>query len=212
MLKTRTARGDTIVEVLFAVSVFSLVVVGALGTMNRGVAISQRALESTLVRQQMDSQAETLRFMHDAYLATYKNDSEPSESTNPVAYNWYKMMQYVSSSGAESATTYGTCPTVSGGKYIKIKGSFFVNPKTAEVVYDDNTIIKPTTWSGLEWSGSTVKSAGMWIEAVRSTGNTADVNQSDAGYVDFHIRACWDTVGMSQQMTLGTIVRLYEPK
>ena len=43
-------RGDTIVEVLLGVTIFSMVAVITLETMNRGMAISQYALETTLVR------------------------------------------------------------------------------------------------------------------------------------------------------------------
>lgn len=57
-------RGDTIVEVIFAVALFSMVAVGAITLMNKGVRIAQQSLEVTLVRQQIDSQAEMLRYIH----------------------------------------------------------------------------------------------------------------------------------------------------
>ena len=53
-------RGDTLVEVLLGVTIFSLVAVIALETMNRGMAIAQYSLETTLVHQQVDAQAEML--------------------------------------------------------------------------------------------------------------------------------------------------------
>ena len=58
VLMRRSSRGDTLVEVLLGVTIFSLVAVITLETMNRGMAISQYALETTLVRQQVDAQAE----------------------------------------------------------------------------------------------------------------------------------------------------------
>ena len=61
----RSSRGDTLVEVLLGVTIFSLVAVITLETMNRGMAISQYALETTLVRQQVDAQVEILRYAHD---------------------------------------------------------------------------------------------------------------------------------------------------
>src|SRR5882762_1936652 len=64
-------RGDTIVEVLFAVTVFSLVAVGGLSLMNQGTAMAQRSLEIGLVRDQMDAQADALRYMHNAYVANF---------------------------------------------------------------------------------------------------------------------------------------------
>jgi hypothetical protein len=51
-----------------------------------------------------------------------------------------------------------------------------------------------------------VTSYGIWIEAIPST--TANAT----GFVDFHIRTCWESPGSSAPVTLGTIVRLYEPR
>lgn len=61
----RAQRGDTLIEVLLSVTIFSMVAVGTMTVMNQGVAIAQQSLEITLVRQQIDAQAEMLRFVHD---------------------------------------------------------------------------------------------------------------------------------------------------
>jgi hypothetical protein len=56
-------------------------------------------------------------------------------------------------------------------------------------------------------SDSSINQAyGIWIEAVPSA------SANGPGFVDFHIRACWDGPGSTAPMTLGTIVRLYEPR
>ena len=72
MLGRQKNRGDTIIEVLFAITVFSLVVVSSLSIMNQGSATAQRTLEISLVRQQIDAQAETLRFLNTSYVAAYQ--------------------------------------------------------------------------------------------------------------------------------------------
>jgi type II secretory pathway component PulJ len=64
-------RGDTIIEVVFAVTVFSMVAVGGLALMNQGAAMAQRSLEIGMVRDQMDAQADALRYMHSAYIANF---------------------------------------------------------------------------------------------------------------------------------------------
>ena len=56
-----TERGDTIIEVLLAITVFSLVAVGAMTIMSQGTNTTQRSLEMSLVKQQIDAQAEALR-------------------------------------------------------------------------------------------------------------------------------------------------------
>jgi len=83
-------KGDTLIEVLFAVTVFSLVAVGALSIMNSSTAVAERALETTLVRNQIDAQAEVLRYIHDSYIATYPNpvSGQPSaEWSNKIITN-----------------------------------------------------------------------------------------------------------------------------
>ena len=68
--------GDTLIEVMLASAVFSAVAVGCLTVMNRGLSIAQQSLESTLVRQQIDAQAEMLRFVHNN---SHKGDAAMAE-------------------------------------------------------------------------------------------------------------------------------------
>lgn len=72
-------RGDTLVEVMFAVGVFGLAAVGAIALMNRGLATAQGSLEITMARQEIDTQAETLRFIHDAYISEKETDAEKQD-------------------------------------------------------------------------------------------------------------------------------------
>lgn len=62
-------RGDTIIEVMFAIAVFSLVAVVTISMMNLGTANAEGALELATARNELNSQAEALRFVHSAYTA-----------------------------------------------------------------------------------------------------------------------------------------------
>lgn len=62
-------RGDTLIEVMLAVGIFSMVAVSVVSVMSGGTSSSQTALEATLARQEIDNQAEVLRFIHRAYVA-----------------------------------------------------------------------------------------------------------------------------------------------
>ena len=106
MLKRRIERGDTLIEVLFAITIFSLIVVTSLTLMNQGTAASQRALEITTVRQQVDGQAEALRFIHDAYVGVYQSGItfNTSDTVSTPAEEWFKMMNAVRTSGATQAS------------------------------------------------------------------------------------------------------------
>lgn len=209
---SRFKRGDTLVEVLFAVSVFSLVAIGGLAVMNQGAAASQRSLEITLVRQQMDAQAETLRFLNSSYIAAYRAGTTYDSAT--PAGQWALMSDNIKNNPIANITALGTssCPSAYPG------GSFVLNPQLATFVDPGQGVLGPSkTFSQLVYTNDSngkpvVSSAeGIWIEAVRSA-NSSDPDQSTIGYIDFHIFACWDSTGQAVPVTLGTIVRLYEPR
>lgn len=212
VVSSRFKRGDTLVEVLFAVSVFSLVAIGGLAVMNQGASASQRSLEITLVREQMDSQAETLRFLNSSYIAAYRAGSTYDPST--PAGQWSLMSDNIKAQPIINASTLGgsSCPD----SYPS--GSFVLNPQLASFVDPAQGVLDPPqTFSQLVYTTDTnglpvVSSAeGIWIEAVRSA-NSTDPDQANIGYIDFHIFACWDSPGQAVPVTLGTIVRLYEPR
>lgn len=61
-------KGDTLVEVAFAIGIFSLVAVTVISVVSASTSAAQAALETTLTREDIDSQAEALRFIHDSYV------------------------------------------------------------------------------------------------------------------------------------------------
>lgn len=71
LLKDKTAakRGDTIIEVMFALAVFSLVSIISISLMNMGVRQAEGALEGVTARNELNAQAEALRFIHSSYIS-----------------------------------------------------------------------------------------------------------------------------------------------
>lgn len=67
MLSSR--RGDTLIEVLFSITIFSIVAVITINLMNNGISTAQKTLEVTMARNEIDAQAEALRFIQNSYLA-----------------------------------------------------------------------------------------------------------------------------------------------
>jgi type II secretory pathway pseudopilin PulG len=65
----KTLYGDTIVEAVVAIAIYSIVAVLALGSMSSGLSTAQRNLESTMSRAAIDSQSDTLRYYYESYLA-----------------------------------------------------------------------------------------------------------------------------------------------
>lgn len=210
-IATQGNRGDTIIEVLFATAIFAMVSVGAIVIMNRGVATAQRSLEVTQVRQQMDAQAEAIRFIHDSYVESFRKDSVATGT----AAEWVKMTNPVTGKGAANASTFGIgtgdtkCPANAPGEK-----PFVLNTHTASVWGTVPPMFPPSGMSTPPFAqvvynpdSSIATSYGIWVEAVPSSTGVAQ-----AEFVDFHIRACWDSAASVIPVTLGTIVRLYEPR
>ena len=204
MLTRHRQRGDTLIEVLFAFTVFSLVVVSSISIMNQGTVAAQRALETTLVRSEIDAQATTLRFLHDAYVAQFQPGA--TYAANTPAGQWVAMTADVSKTKASALSGVTTCPAAPDG-------SFILNARRATYVTVGSRLVKADAIAQVRYDTSygLTDAQGVWIEAIRSAA-TGDGNQQNTRYIDFHIRACWDSPGKGSPMTLGTIVRLYEPQ
>lgn len=200
----RRDRGDTLIEVMFAFSILSLMVVAAMAIMNQGSAASQRSLEITLVRQQIDAQATTLRFLHDSYVSHYRPNA--TFAANTPAGQWQLMANAITT---DPATDLTAC------QWPRRAGSFILDPVNAKYEpLSSGKIQQSQSFAQLRYdaAGTTLNAAeGIWIEGVRSVDPT-DVDQNNTRYIDFHIYACWDSPGQGPPVTIGTIVRLYEPR
>lgn len=203
----RLHRGDTLIELMLAFAIFSLAAVSCLTILNQGVAMAQRSLEKSLVRQQVDSQAEIIRYIQasgDSAWTTMVGDKSVAGSTGRL----------VTAAGGPLPLS-GPCPSVgqlsSGGA-----NGFFVVPKPSGAGFD----IKPadaanytaaSTYAQVTYGAATPKAYGMWVQVVKAenaTPNPALRTVLDA--YDFYIHGCWDSVGLAVPMTVGTIVRVYD--
>lgn len=191
------ARGDTIVEVMFAIAVFALVATGSLAVMNRGVQTTQRSLEITQVRQAMNDQAEVLRYIQQNALA---GDAVDSKIWNNL----------IASTNTEStASKFGLnasnqCPSsrfgLGLGSHPFVIDPSTMQPETSNLFGDSGSVAYPQIVHD-KTTGSYLGTYGLWDEAVKQQGTT--------NFVDFNIRACWDAPGGGVPVTLGTVVRLY---
>lgn len=201
--KAGVKSGDTIVEVLFAITIFSLIAVAAVTLMNRGLALSRQSVEITTVRQQIDGQAESLRFLHNSYVDAYVPGA--TYAANSPAGRYASIMSSYTKTSATSFGGSAPCRIPDGTKFV-------INPNTARVEANSLKFRNAEIYSKLvyqESDSSVIQNIdGMWVEAVRSTA----AQGGGVGFIDFHIRACWDVPGRSTPMTLGTIVRLYDPR
>lgn len=176
----RSMAGDTIIEVLFAVTVFSAVAVGALTVMNRGITIAQRSLEVTLVRQQVDAQAEMLRYVH---------DRARQESGGAYDALWRQLPK--SAASPQQTLNADACPSTQPAE------SFALYP-SAGAIARTATYGQPVTYARV----SGAQAEGLYVQLLPVSGG---------GAYDAYIQACWHGPGSDRPMTIGTIVRVYDP-
>lgn len=185
-------RGDTLVEVLLGVTIFSLVAVIALETMNRGMAIAQYSLETTLVRQQVDSQAEMLRYAHDM-----KNDT------------WKKLVDNNSVSVSAVNDNEGNlgvekCPDDFSTKEFALAATPSLASKIS-ILNNPGDYKAAETYARVD--SDTKKTYGISVRLVKPSTATGS---RDSNKYDAYIKACWMPVGSKMPATIGTIVRLYD--
>lgn len=190
--------GDTIIEVVLSITIFSLVCYGIYNLLVSTISSSRRSLDISVARNLVDSQATSLRFIQNAYISTY---SPGLESNSTPAKQWKNLKNYISEKNPRSnVIDFGpnttTCPDIP-------LNSFIMNPKDSSFIpYSEASIKKATGLAELKFDEKDdLISYGIWIEAARSSTNPP--------YIDFYIRSCWNGDN-DIPVIIGTIVRLYD--
>lgn len=202
-------KGDTLIEVMISFALFAAIAVTTLAVMNQGTGTVQRALEITLVRAQMDSQIEALQYVHEAYVAGFQRGATPAPGSTAAQWVNIKTNYAVAAASTFGQLNAGQCLTTLPSK------AFIMNAQTAVPQQNGLTSLPPAggslpPFSQVVYDGSTpgaiTNAYGIWLEAVSSPAGAPGTP-----YIDFHVRACWDGAGSIVPVTLGTIVRLYDP-
>ena len=120
-------RGDTLVEVLFAIAVFALVSVLALNIMSSGLKTAESAMEVAQTRSEIDAQAESLRYIHNAFTL----ERELVVSKQQYRDLWLKLSSDTSSTTLGMANNPDQLPSL--------------DVDTCDEIYDggDKSIFKP---------------------------------------------------------------------
>ena len=86
-------RGDTLIEVTIAIGIFSLIAVMAVLVVNTSISGTQSALESTVTREEINTQAEALRFIQAAYVYDKKNVPEEELVGSKYYELWHNIVE-----------------------------------------------------------------------------------------------------------------------
>ena len=251
-VKEHSKRGDTIVEVLAAITIFSVVAMATMAMMNSGMKHAQVSLETTMARNEIDAQAEALRFIHNSYAA----DRDFKVSDQAYSKLWKKLEGDTNIKPMEF--NQKSCKEAINEVRNK-KNTFIVNTRTLhKKVVDETSIIETenkiitlhnsdsklfgeaVTYPRIIYAQDQTKNEnntdqkilentssadendmpkpyeniarveGIWVQAVPQNMENTGLKEPD--FFDFHIRACWHSSGSATPNTIGTILRLYNPR
>ena len=119
----RFKKGDSLIEVSLAVGIFSMVAITVVSVVAASTSGAQSSLETTITREEMDAQAEALRFIHDAYVS----GTQSKKITDNMYTNLWKAVKNLAVDEASADLNYAPqfCNSIYGGR-----DSGTVNPPT----------------------------------------------------------------------------------
>lgn len=181
----KNQRGDTIIEVILASTILSLITVSSFAIMQRASASAYDALERSTVRLQLNGQAELLNYFRDVHNKAVADGVTPTGQ----AAVWNTISGSALNNTTAPALNACSPPGGTTPFYLERNGTVEYRAVVGSV----------STAAGLPSPGN-----GIWITRV-------DPGSAPArNYHDFYIMACWSsTVGGTQNMS--SVVRLYDP-
>lgn len=171
-------KGDTLIEVTLAVGIFSMVAVSIVTVLSNDTSDAQTALETTLAREEINTQAEVLRFIQSAYIAGRDSTDDTSKlynnlwkeitgravNTGDYDISDEELASYTNYSPISCAELYDDNSQVSKGFVInpRILSSGINNPEDIEKIVISNKeiqseppLIQAVTYPRLIYDGDT---------------------------------------------------------
>ena len=186
--------GDTIIEVLLATVVLSIVLAGAFNLSNKAIQNGQAALERTEAVNIVRDYAESLQFIHSA-----ETDGADAAWKAILAEADNNTSSY---SGAEYCNVTPTANPI----YLKLD-------ELNNDPIDDSALVKdfniPESGGRLLYADAIDNNAddlfAVWLEVY-------DPKPGANSVVDIHIRTCWDSIAEDNADRVGAVLRLTEAR
>jgi len=117
-------KGDTLIEVVLAIGIFSMIAIAVVAVMSGGTSSSQTALETSLARNEIDSQAESLRFIHNSYIA----------EKNSASTKYQDLWEAITASAIEASDDEGA-PQAPSEEFLQFA------PESCSALYESDEIM-----------------------------------------------------------------------
>ena len=124
-------RGDTLIEVALALGIFSMVAISIVSVVSASTSGAQSSLETTVAREEVDVQAEALRFIHDSYIAGGQSNSVNNDRYREL----WRAITGSAKNKADSLTfNPTTCKELYDGSALQDQGAFIINPRNLGLI------------------------------------------------------------------------------
>lgn len=199
--------GDTLIEVTLAIGIFSLIAVGVVSVVSGSTSRAQVALEQTLAREEIDSQAEALRFIQSSYVnsKTFSEDPDNSDYTDI----WHTITAHAKTKMQVTDDILkfqpSTCAEIYEGNNLSNQGAFILNtrrlsslntedvvifakdskvfyesPTYPHIIYGASADDDPLLEGDMDADSSMTRAEGIYIVAVKDPDSTNIVNGDDS--------------------------------
>ncbi len=228
--------GDTLVEVTIAIGIFSLVAIAVVSVVSNSTSSAQANLENTVTREEIDAQAEAIRFIHDSYVMDTAETPVYKEIWDHIASKAVVTKDEKALAGIENyMPTSCDAPfkfKYDGKDYDYTNNIFVVNYNAIGSLNKDN-IVKtsyeaPLSFPRIRYTtgtdslsgennldGSFAAAEGIFVLAVKDPNSTYTSEGGEvvkgAAYYDFYIRTCWFAANSNTPTTISTVIRLADP-
>ncbi|MCL2451832.1 prepilin-type N-terminal cleavage/methylation domain-containing protein [Candidatus Saccharibacteria bacterium] len=207
---TKNQRGDTLVEVLIAITVLGIIIVGVMATMNRSLVSILNSAERTATRADINSQTDLLNYVH-------RNDSETWEKIKNLAYKNEEDGKVPPEVMRDPVCQINVDGHPGDDETDPNPGSFYLAPIVIDKedggdgisVFDVELAFGLTNEvNGTNQFQRAIPGRGVWIDAVYYPQNDTTNRRS---YIDFYIKACWVPFGGRDVDNQSiTVARIYD--
>ncbi|MBR3324362.1 hypothetical protein IKG24_02425 [Candidatus Saccharibacteria bacterium] len=151
-------RGDTLIEVALAIGIFSLVAIVIVSVVSASTSGAQSSLELTLTREELDAQAEALRFIHDSYVS---GSQSKDQEENAYSVLWNKITDHAYSDSTHTnplTDAFDYNPQLCSGLYQTGPNLGYMNDNGGKQPFIINTRQIPNLKKGIDENGKIILS------------------------------------------------------
>ena len=192
-------RGDTIIEIIFCFTIFSIITIVSIGLMNRNLSLIQGTLEISMARNEIEAQAEAIRFIHNSYLS--ERELVRDQNIDPTKWQEYRDLWQrlasvqnglnnnpikISKYSEQSCRQYYDAANVAGEVHnIFTDKAFIVNTRKLDPKNPDSTIVSAREHQSLFQEASLyprlVFSNSSQVGVSNGKDSSANLNESNSG-------------------------------